>query len=156
MRSGEPFARGQCQCGEIAFEIVEAPLATWVCYCTECQKLSAGVQSTTMGVPAEHFRLTRGRLKTSQRGSDSGRINEAHFCGTCGNRIYHLDPDHPEELRVKTGALEDQSLVNPEAHLWLRSKPAWVPVPPGGVEYQTQDTAEAMLAAIEARRGQRQ
>lgn len=141
-------ASGACQCGGITYEVTGPPIATYVCYCTECCKLSAGVQSVTMVLPRESLVLKTGTLKQWERLSDEGRRNLAHFCPDCGNRIYHEDPDAPALVRLKTGTLDDQSGVLPLLHFWTIRKPDWLPLPAEGIVYEKQDTAENVLAAL--------
>lgn len=146
--SDRVYASGACQCGGITYDVAEPPIATYVCYCTECQKLSAGLGSTTMAVRRDALILKSGKLRQWERLADNGNRNIANFCPDCGNRIYHENPDMPGLLRLKTGTLEDQSVVRPLVHLWTARKPEWLPLPDFGLVYETQDTVENVLAAL--------
>jgi hypothetical protein len=42
---------GQCQCGQVRYEIRAEPVAVWACHCTECQRQS--------GKPCRHRRRAR-------------------------------------------------------------------------------------------------
>lgn len=143
------YASGACQCGGITYDLTEPPLATYVCYCTECQKLSAGVASTTMALRREALVLKTGRLKQWERMAESGNRNVANFCPDCGNRIYHEVPEMPDMIRLKTGTLDDQSLVRPMVHFWTIRKPDWLPLPDFGLVYERQDTPENVMAALQ-------
>lgn len=145
-----PYASGACQCGRVTYEVLSPPLATYVCYCTECQKLSAGVASTTMAVPRDALRIAQDSLKQFERAGHGGTRNVAHFCPGCGNRIYHENPDQPEVLRLKTGTLDNQEVVQPLMHVWTIRKPAWLPLPEGALVFETQETPAEMLAALQA------
>jgi hypothetical protein len=146
----KPFATGSCQCGHVTYEVSSPPMATYVCYCTECQKLSAGVASTTMAIPRGALNIDPESLKQFERKGHGGTRNVAHFCPECGNRIYHDNPDQPEILRLKTGTLDNQEIVQPVMHVWTIRKPHWLPLPEGGLVYETQDTPAEMLAALQA------
>jgi hypothetical protein len=145
----KPYATGSCQCGHVTYEVMSPPLATYVCYCTECQKLSAGVASATMAIPREALRLAPESLKQFERLADNGSRNVAHFCPDCGNRIYHENPEAPALVRLKTGTLDNQDIVQPVMHVWTIRKPDWLPLPEGGLVYETQDTPAEMLAALQ-------
>ena len=146
----QPYATGSCQCGNVSYELLSEPLATYVCYCTECIKLSAGVASTTMAIPRDSLRISQSTLRQFERDGHDGTRNRAHFCPDCGNRIYHENPDQPEIIRLKTGTLDNQDVVHPVLHVWTIRKPAWLQLPEGVLAYETQDTPAEMLAALQA------
>jgi hypothetical protein len=143
------YARGSCQCGSVTYDVTAPPIATYACYCDECKKLSTSVQSLTMAILRQSLVVTSGELRQWERSSESGNRNVAHFCPSCGNRIYHEDPDAPDIVRLKTGTLENQSLVRPIVHFWTIRKPDWLPLPEGGLVYEKQDTPENVMAALQ-------
>ncbi|WOH36353.1 GFA family protein [Thalassotalea fonticola] len=142
---------GQCQCGAIHYQIKGELLATLMCYCTECHKVSAGYGTMTVLIDQHDFHLTKGALKVWQRSSDSGNINRAYFCGDCGNRIYHQNPNKPDIIRLKTGTLANSANYTPKAHLWLKSAPDWVLIPKNTLTFQTQPLLADLLALIKER-----
>ena len=152
----KPYATGSCQCGHVTYEVLSPPLATYVCYCGECQKLSAGVASTTMAIERNALKVAPESLKQFERKGHGGTRNIAHFCPDCGNRIYHENPAEPATIRLKTGTLDNPEIVQPLMHLWTIRKPAWLPLPEGGLIYETQEAPAEMLAALQAHLAERQ
>lgn len=146
------FITGSCQCGAVRFEVLEEPLGPWLCHCTECRKVSAGPMTATVAVRREAFALTSGALAQWERGSDSGAVNRAHFCPTCGNRIYHDNPAAPEILRLKTGAFDVEVQGEPLAHLYAGRAASWVRMAPDALVYDTQPTFAELLTALEEMR----
>ena len=140
--------KGSCQCGAIQYQVDGELLATLMCYCTECHKVSAGYGTMTVLINQSNFHLTKGALKVWQRSSDSGNLNRAHFCGDCGNRIYHQNPDKPDIIRLKTGTLANSASYTPQAHLWLKSAPSWVVIPEDTLTFETQPSLADLLALI--------
>lgn len=122
--------RGACQCGGVTYELLSEPLAMVACHCRECQKLSTSAFSITALVPADSVRF-HGEMKDWSRSSDSGNINAAKFCPTCGNRIYHYNPDEPDKLKLKISNIEDPGLIRPTAHFWVSEKQGWFEIPEG-------------------------
>lgn len=129
---------GKCQCGNIQYEINQPFLKQIVCHCRECQKLSATSFSITAIIPQDAFKLVSGELTSYTRVADSGLTNNCYFCPSCGNRIYHQNPDMPEKIRLKPGTLDDTSIIKPTMHVWLQSKQDWVDIPEGVETYDTQ------------------
>jgi hypothetical protein len=100
------------------------------CHCKECQKLSTSAFSITATINESSIKFS-GTMSDWARSSDSGNISAAKFCPTCGNRIYHVNPDEPEKLKLKPSNLEDTRLINPSMHIWVSEKQDWIHIPAG-------------------------
>ncbi|WP_406734150.1 GFA family protein [Vibrio scophthalmi] len=122
----------QCQCGQVSYQLNAAPQMVAACHCKECQKLSTAPFSVTAVVKAEDIDF-HGEMSDWSRPADSGNVNCAKFCGGCGNRIYHFDPEHPQliKLKLKPVNLADDSLFAPTVHVWVKEKQSWVDIPAG-------------------------
>jgi hypothetical protein len=84
-----------CQCGQLTYTMLEKQQMVLACHCTECQKLSTS--------------------------ADSGNTNSAKSCPSCGNRIYHYNPDDLETIKLKLKPFNvlESSLFEPSAHVGL-------------------------------------
>jgi len=121
--------KGACQCGGVSYELLAAPSLVVACHCKECQKLSTSAFSITAMVDADHLSI-QGEMQEWQRLADSGNVSAAKFCPTCGNRIYHYNPDDPQKLKLKVSNLEDTRLIQPTVHIWVSEKQDWFEIPP--------------------------
>jgi hypothetical protein len=119
-------AKGSCQCGNITYQVVARPIATFACHCLDCQKLSTSSFSVSIMLDRSSFELLSGDLKSWKRPTAAGGIAVCWFCPDCGNRIYHENPDKPELIRLKPGTLEDTSVLNPMAHVWTCREQPWL------------------------------
>lgn len=128
---------GSCQCGEITYQLLSAPLMIVACHCKECQKLSTSAFSITAVVHADAVEF-QGRMAEWSRIADSGHVSAAKFCPTCGNRIYHFDPAAPGKIKLKPSNLADTSIIEPTAHIWVSEKQDWYSIPNGVAVYQKQ------------------
>jgi len=144
---------GSCQCGQVRYEIEGEDLGLAICYCTECQKMSTGIATYSLGVPRSAFRLTSGSLKQWTRMADSGARNTAHFCPECGVRIFHENPDAPDHIRVKAGTLDGANKLVPDVHVWTCSAAVWIKIPEGALSYEKQGNLTEIVTAVKARRG---
>jgi hypothetical protein len=122
--------KGSCQCGGVTYELLEPPLMVMACHCKECQKLSTSAFSITATINESSIKFS-GTMSDWSRSSDSGNISAAKFCPSCGNRIYHFNPDEPEKLKLKPSNLEDTRLINPSMHVWVSEKQDWFHIPEG-------------------------
>lgn len=144
--------KGSCQCGGVKYQINAESIALVFCYCTDCQKLSAGIGSYSMLVTADNFEVLSGDFSSYERVGNKGVRNLAHFCTDCGNRIYALNPESPGIVRVKAGTIDNARALDPDAYVWMQSAPEWVRLPEGVLAYDTQPTLEEGLKAIQERR----
>ncbi|MDA7747372.1 GFA family protein, partial [Psychromonas sp.] len=114
---------GSCQCGNVSYTLFEKPKMVIACHCTECQKLSTSPFSVTAIVPSSAIEF-KGEMKEWGRNSDSGNINVGKFCPNCGNRIYQVNPNdlNSIKLKLKPVNLSDDSLFEPTVHVWTSEK----------------------------------
>ncbi|WP_353669756.1 GFA family protein [Marinomonas sp. THO17] len=121
---------GSCQCGNVQYQLLAPPLMVMACHCKECQKLSTSAFSITAMVSSDSVTF-QGEMKSWSRVADSGNTNAAKFCPTCGNRIYHFDPNDPDKIKLKPSNLSDTRVIQPTAHVWVSEKQDWYQIPDG-------------------------
>lgn len=95
--------KGSCQCGQLTYKLFEKPKMVMACHCTECQKLSTSPFSIGAVIAPSAIEFT-GELKEWSRIAESGNKNIAKFCPSCGNRVYHYNPDDLSTIRLKLPA----------------------------------------------------
>lgn len=128
---------GSCQCGNVRYRLKAAPSMVVACHCRECQKLSSSAFSITAIVDADAIEF-EGEMAEWSRVADSGNTNVAKFCPTCGNRIYHINPDDPGRIKLKPSTLADTSIIEPTVHVWASQKQAWYTIPEGVTVFEKQ------------------
>jgi hypothetical protein len=130
-----------CQCGQVSYILRQPPKAVLACHCQECQKLSTSPFSVTAMVAADTIEFD-GDMHEWERQAESGNRNICRFCPTCGNRIYHVNPDAPDtvKLKLKPVGLDDFSVFSPSAHIWVAEKQDWYEIPEGVAVHQQQPT----------------
>lgn len=121
---------GSCQCGGVKYRLLAAPQMVVACHCKECQKLSTSAFSITAMVKAIDVEF-EGEMAEWSRLADSGNTSGAKFCPTCGNRIYHFNPAEPDMIKLKPSSLDDTSIIQPSAHVWVSEKQDWFTIPDG-------------------------
>lgn len=116
--------RGECLCGEIAFEFRESHQygrgrAMGMCHCTRCRRWSGGAGVPFVVASPEHFRVTKGQeLIARYRGA---RAAVRAFCRRCGSSLY---TDAGMTYYVSAGVLLDLRLT-PAFHTQIADRPAW-------------------------------
>ena len=108
---------GGCQCGAVRYQVAAAPLQVYVCHCRECRKQSASAFGISVIVPADAFSVTRGRVRTWSRMTNTGGELVCSFCEVCGTRICHADAREPT-ISVKGGSLDEPPDLSEAPHIW--------------------------------------
>ncbi|MEL6946569.1 MAG: GFA family protein [Pseudomonadota bacterium] len=113
---------GRCYCGELAFEVTEAPVMKAQCHCRECQYITGGGPNFFMAVPNDGYTYTKGVPQTFTR-TDIENPRTREFCKTCGTHMTTLLPDRPLTI-VKVGTLDDPQAMygGPKAAIFLIDK----------------------------------
>ncbi len=145
--SGQTMTGG-CQCGAVRYQIeLERILTLYCCHCRECQLQSASAFAMSLKIMREDFELISGELATWQRVAESGRINRANFCSSCGVRVFHDGGPSSEMVSLKAGLLDEIGSLEPVGHIWCRSALTWTAADEGLFVYPTQPrTYDALIA----------
>ena len=67
-----PSRTGGCLCGEIRYEITEAPPLVYTCHCIDCQRLTSSAFSMAIVVTDVAFRMAGIEPRAIQRMADRG------------------------------------------------------------------------------------
>ncbi len=132
--------QGGCQCGNVRYQVTDEPRQVVACHCTDCQRQSGSAFGMTMVVDEAAFRITRGEPVIYRSVSPSGRAKIGAFCPDCGTRVYHQPEWRKGTISVKPGTLDDTKWLQPQLHLWTRSKQPWVIIPEGVESHERQPT----------------
>jgi len=131
---------GSCYCGAVEFSCQSrAPYPFMYCYCSICRKTAGGggyainlhADANSLQVKGEkHISVFRAFLDHPKRQQRSH--GERRFCRECGSALWVWDPNWPELMHPFASAIDTPLQPPPERyHIFLDSKPAWVPVPSG-------------------------
>ena len=79
-----------------------------------------------------------GEVKVWSRPTDSGGVTDCYFCPKCGSRLFHSGRKGREWITVKGGSLDDQSLIDFVAHIWVKRAVPWIELPADLPAWDTQ------------------
>ncbi len=114
----EHTSTGGCNCGAVRFEVT-APLVL---------VHATATAPAASAAPEPPPRPTRGRARArsgSSQGEDRLRAwkpeggAEKWFCGDCGSALFTRDPDDPDAIGVRLGAIDGDPGVRPSAHQFV-------------------------------------
>ena len=118
-----PIAGG-CLCGAVRYEISAQPIITRLCWCRVCQYFAAGNATVNACFPSNAITIT-GELHDYKSTADSGNIMHRRFCPVCGTHMFSEAETRPHLIFVRVGTLDDASVAQPAANIWVSSAPGW-------------------------------
>lgn len=117
------------------YDYASAPLAVFVCHCTECRKQSASAFGISLPVARPGFQVTKGAPKFWSRRGGSGIEICGAFCPDCGTRLWDEPQDAPDIVVLKGGALDDPLDMAKAIHIWTSRKLPGVIIPEGASQF---------------------
>ena len=126
---------GGCYCGAIRYEIDGDAKFKAECHCRECQYISGGGPNVIMGIPAAHFRYTKGEPATFTRDDIDNAVTR-EFCGKCGTPIATRSPGMPGVVILKVGSLDNPAAFGmPQIATYMCDAQPFHAVPEGVAQF---------------------
>jgi hypothetical protein len=110
----------------VRFELEGALGGISHCYCSMCRK-QHGAAFATYGT-ASRAALLIADPTGALRAFRSSSWAQRRFCGTCGSSLFFEPDAAPESIELALGVLDGEPGRLPEAHIFVRDKPAWIPI----------------------------
>jgi hypothetical protein len=116
------LSSGACRCGEVRLRVDGAPLATFACHCTGCQRMSGSAFSLSSLYPLDRFEITQGETVLGGMKADVHH----HHCPSCMSWLYTVGEAMPGLVNVRSSMLDDAGAHRPFVDAWLREALPWV------------------------------
>jgi len=55
------------------------------------------------------------------------------FCSRCGSHLFTTNPENPEMVGIRMGALDEDPRIRPGAHQFVSYAAPWAPIPDDGL-----------------------
>jgi hypothetical protein len=145
---------GGCACGAVRYRLTSAPMFVHCCHCLDCQRQTGSAFVLNALIETDRIALLSGDPQPIAVPTDSGRPHDIWRCPACHTALWS-DYGRRQALRfVRVGTLDDPTALQPDVHIFTRSKQPWVALPEGvpafEVYYSTKDLWPA--ASLERRR----
>jgi hypothetical protein len=115
--------KGSCLCGGIQYEVDGSFGPVVHCHCSMCRKATGAAFRTRAAVATAAFRWLAGESLLSKYESSPGETRT--FCRVCGATLPTFFRDHPGQIGLPLGTLDDDPGVRPSAHVFVDSKAPW-------------------------------
>ena len=126
-----PALTGGCGCGAVRFEIGQPLVSARYCHCTRCQRRTGTAASASGAVVPGSFHIVQGEERLRAWKPEGGA--EKWFCRDCGSALFTRDPEEPERVGVRLGAIDGDPGVRPSARQFVAYAAAWETIPDDGL-----------------------
>jgi hypothetical protein len=120
---------GNCSCGEVRYRLTADPLFVHCCHCLNCQRQTGSAFIVNMLIETDRVELLQGELRAVDVPRDGDAPPQPIFrCPTCQIAVYSKY-SNSGICFVRAGTLDDPTSVEPDVHIFTRSKLPWVVLP---------------------------
>jgi hypothetical protein len=127
----KPAITGGCLCGAIRYLYTGQPGEANYCYCEDCRRITGSAFNIGIRFARANFSLARGEVRRYKKQADSGRTITRAFCPDCGSPLFTESALHPDLVVVKSGTLDDPTIVKPSFAIFGQKKVDWAEAPKG-------------------------
>lgn len=114
--------KGECVCGQVAYEVTTEVDKLYQCHCTICQKQTGSASQTGFFVEVEQFRWLQGENLITQYRKESGY--SVSFCSVCGATVPNLFRSG-DRYWLPAGAFLGLQQAKVENHIFVADKAEW-------------------------------
>jgi hypothetical protein len=118
---------GGCACGEVRYRLASDPLFVHCCHCLNCQRQTGSAFVINVLIEADRVELLTGEPQLVSVPRERGK-QKIWRCPTCQIAVYSQYTS-PRVRFVRAGTLDDPASVEPDVHIFTRSKLPWVTLP---------------------------
>ncbi len=126
--------RGGCLCEGVRFTVNRQPRNLSGCHCGQCRKTS-GSYAPSMECPADSVVF---ETDASLAWFRSSEFAERGFCRLCGSRLFWRADGDPM-LWVAVGALDGETGLSIDRHIYVADKPDWYEIDDGKPQHRRLD-----------------
>jgi len=119
---------GGCACGAVRYRLASDPLFVNCCHCLNCQRQTGSAFVINVLIESDRVELLGREPVAVEVPRDDGSTQRIHRCPHCQVAVFsHYT--NPRVSFVRAGTLDDPASVEPDAHIYIRSKVPWLTLP---------------------------
>ncbi|MBS0422751.1 MAG: GFA family protein [Proteobacteria bacterium] len=134
------MARGECNCGAVAFEIDAAVTDVYVCHCSICRKFTGSNGIAVVVIDNSMFQWLRGEDQITSW-KKPGADWHSWFCRVCGSAL--PGANNSSQTFVPAGLIsEGGEGLRIAHHIWVGSKAVWDEIGDSGQQHRESFSAQ--------------
>ena len=119
---------GGCACGAVRYRLTSDPLFVHCCHCLNCQRQTGSAFVINVLIEADRVEVLEGEPQPVAVPRSGGKKQKIWRCPIC--QIAVFSQYTRRQIRfVRAGTLDDPAAVEPDVHIFTRSKLPWVTLP---------------------------
>ncbi|MCP3980210.1 MAG: GFA family protein [bacterium] len=122
---------GGCFCRAVRYRLTGTPLIVHCCHCLNCQSQTGSAFVLNALVETRQLELSGAAPEPTELSSGSGRPHDVYRCAQCNNAVWSDYGRRPGIRFLRLGTLDDPRALQPDVHIYTRSKLPWVRLPEG-------------------------
>jgi hypothetical protein len=126
---------GGCACGAVRYRLTSAPLLPHCCHCRSCQCQTGSAFVVNALIEADRLQVVSGEPQPVPVPRDDGSTQTIWRCPACQVALFS-SYGWPHVRFVRAGTLDDPGAVEPDVHIYTRSKLPWVVLPDGAPSFE--------------------
>ncbi len=142
---------GGCSCGTVRYRLASDPLFVHCCHCLNCQRQSGSAFAVNVLIEADRVELLAGEPEPVRVPRGGGKHQRIFRCPACQVAVYSTYT-RATVLFVRAGTLDDPAGVEPDVHIYVRSKVPWVELPASIPSFRSYYDTEKLWPAASLER----
>jgi hypothetical protein len=141
---------GGCSCRAVRYRLRSKPMFVHCCHCLLCQRQTGSAFAINALIETSRIELLAAAPVAISMPTESGRPHDIHRCATCQVAVWSDYGRRPAMRFVRVATLDEPHAIEPDVHIFTRSKVPWVRLPDGArafaeyYELETEWPAESL------------
>lgn len=138
---------GGCACGAVRYRLTSAPLIVHCCHCLNCQRQTGSAFVINALIETDRVEILSGKPRRVPVPRDDGSEQTIWRCPDCEVALFS-EYTRLSVWFVRAGTLDDPASLQPDVHIYTRSKLPWIVLPEGVPSFESfYDTGKVWQAA---------
>jgi hypothetical protein len=114
----------------VRYRLTSEPLIVHCCHCLNCQRQTGSAFVVNVLIEADRVELLAGEPVVVDVPRDDGSAQHIYRCPSCQVAVWSVY-GRPDAFFIRGGTLDEPRAVEPDVHIFVRSKADWVTIPEG-------------------------
>jgi hypothetical protein len=147
MAERDDIQDGGCACGAVRYRLKSKPMFVHCCHCRDCQRQTGTAFVLNALIETDRVEMLTGEARPIAVPTDSGKPHRIFRCPSCQTAVWS-EYGGVEKIRfVRVGTLDQPSALQPDVHIYVRSKVPWVRLPDGTPAFEAYYSARELWPA---------
>jgi hypothetical protein len=138
---------GGCSCGAVRYRLASDPMFVHCCHCKDCQRQTGSAFVLNALIEADRVEILSGAPEGVTMPTESGLPHDIYRCPKCRIAVWSTYGGRKQIRFVRCGTLDEPSSLQPDVHIYTRSKLPWLKLPEGVPAFEAYYDSKALWPA---------